>query len=334
MHGTSLPSPMADPTRCRRERRRRGDRRPGSSRGQRQRHRSPARTGRERSSRQVGPWRRPSSRPSTKAHRRVSPLPPRHGPDGAGSRRGRASRDKDERRTQRLFRCARAARMLRAARQRASADAKRADAVLNDRTRNDPSDLTGFTCSGSARQSSAQRQRRHAPFPHRGLCRPPPDRPPRCGFRPGSRKGSDPLDGRRRLDRRRRAGRCPKPFRAARNALATARRRGMRQANRRASSAGGPVKTPRHRQKSFVCWGKDAAVPGDTAAPRSGRAQATHVVFSQLAAAVDSLCDVPGFGQLGGAVMSRIGIVMIDFGSQTGKSYWGSFFVMPITASL
>ena len=35
--------------------------------------------------------------------------------------------------------------------------------------------------------------------------------------------------------------------------------------------------------------------------------QVSQVVFSQLAAAVDSLCDVPGFGQLGGAVMSRIG---------------------------
>jgi hypothetical protein len=41
--------------------------------------------------------------------------------------------------------------------------------------------------------------------------------------------------------------------------------------------------------------------------------QVSQVVFSQLAAAVDSLCDVPGFGQLGGAVMSRMGIVMIDF---------------------
>ena len=64
------------------------------------------------------------------------------------------------------------------------------------------------------------------------------------------------------------------------------------------------------------------------------RTQDSQVVFSQLAAAVDSLCDVPGFGQLGGAVMSRIGIVMIDFGSQTGKSYLGSFLVIPITVSL
>jgi len=60
----------------------------------------------------------------------------------------------------------------------------------------------------------------------------------------------------------------------------------------------------------------------------------SQVVFSQLAAAVDSLCDVPGFGQLGGAVISRMGIVMIDFGSQTGKSYLGSFLVIPMTVSL
>ena len=60
----------------------------------------------------------------------------------------------------------------------------------------------------------------------------------------------------------------------------------------------------------------------------------SQVVFSQLAAAVDSLCDVPGFGQLGGAVMSRMGIVMIDFGSQTGNSYLGSFLVIPMIVSL
>jgi hypothetical protein len=58
------------------------------------------------------------------------------------------------------------------------------------------------------------------------------------------------------------------------------------------------------------------------------------VVFSQLAAAVDSWCVVPGFGQLGGAVMSRIGIDRIELGSQIGKSYLGSFMVSPITASL
>ena len=67
---------------------------------------------------------------------------------------------------------------------------------------------------------------------------------------------------------------------------------------------------------------------------RSGCVQASQVVFSQLAAAVDSLCDVPGLGQLGGAVMSRIGIVMIDLGSQMGNSYVGSFLVIPITVSL
>jgi hypothetical protein len=60
----------------------------------------------------------------------------------------------------------------------------------------------------------------------------------------------------------------------------------------------------------------------------------SQVVFSQLAAAVDSLCVVPGFGQFGGAVMSRMGIVMMEAGSQTGKSYLGSFLVIPITVSL
>src|SRR5262249_4748801 len=68
-----------------------------------------------------------------------------------------------------------------------------------------------------------------------------------------------------------------------------------------------------------------------TAAPDQPVSQ---VVFSQLAAAVDSLCVVPGFGQLGGAVMSRMGIVITDFGSQTGKSYLGLFLLIPIIVSL
>ena len=55
------------------------------------------------------------------------------------------------------------------------------------------------------------------------------------------------------------------------------------------------------------------------------------MVLIQLAAAVDSLWVVPGFGQFAGAVMSRMGMVTIDFGSQTGKSYLGSFLVIPIT---
>ena len=44
-----------------------------------------------------------------------------------------------------------------------------------------------------------------------------------------------------------------------------------------------------------------------------------QVVLIQLAAAVDSLWVVPGFGQPGGAVMLRIGIVMIRSGSHTGN---------------
>ena len=73
---------------------------------------------------------------------------------------------------------------------------------------------------------------------------------------------------------------------------------------------------------------------GETRPLSDQLAQVSQVVFSQLAAAVDSLCDVPGFGQFGGAVMSRMGIVMIDFGSQTGNSYLGSFLVIPMTVSL
>ena len=40
-----------------------------------------------------------------------------------------------------------------------------------------------------------------------------------------------------------------------------------------------------------------------------------QVVLIQLAAAVDSLCPWPGFGQFGGAVMLRMGIVITRFGS-------------------
>ncbi len=51
-------------------------------------------------------------------------------------------------------------------------------------------------------------------------------------------------------------------------------------------------------------------------------AQATlgQVVLIQLAAAVDSSCPCPGFGQLGGAVMLRMGMEMMLSGSHTGKS--------------
>ena len=48
-----------------------------------------------------------------------------------------------------LFRRCSAAMDPRAAVQRASADAKRGEAVLNDRIRNDPSDRTDSTCFGA-----------------------------------------------------------------------------------------------------------------------------------------------------------------------------------------
>src|SRR5215831_16802639 len=59
-----------------------------------------------------------------------------------------------------------------------------------------------------------------------------------------------------------------------------------------------------------------------------------HVVLIQFAAAVDSLWLVPGFGQPSGAVMLRIGIVMIRSGSQAANSYCGRFLLKPVTASL
>src|ERR1700674_1240300 len=98
-----------------------------------------------------------------------------------------------------------------------------------------------------------------------------------------------------------------------------------------------PTGLSRHRciVRIFRATEKGAAVSmKHDRSPDEACAQLSQVVFSQLAAAVDSLCDVPGLGQFGGAVMSRIGIVMIDFGSQVGKSYLGSFLVIPITVSL
>ena len=59
-----------------------------------------------------------------------------------------------------------------------------------------------------------------------------------------------------------------------------------------------------------------------------------QVVLIQLAAAVDSLWLVPGLGQPIGAVMLRIGIVMIRSGSQAANSYCGRFLLKPVTASL
>lgn len=54
----------------------------------------------------------------------------------------------------------------------------------------------------------------------------------------------------------------------------------------------------------------------------------------QFAAEVDSLCVVPGFGQLGGAVMLRMGMETMVAGSHTGNGNSGTFLVIPITASL
>src|SRR5882724_10508822 len=59
-----------------------------------------------------------------------------------------------------------------------------------------------------------------------------------------------------------------------------------------------------------------------------------QVVLIQLAAAVDSLWVVPGLGQPIGAVMLRIGIVMMRSGSQAANSYCGRFLLNPVTASL
>src|SRR6478672_9889812 len=59
-----------------------------------------------------------------------------------------------------------------------------------------------------------------------------------------------------------------------------------------------------------------------------------QVVLIQFAAAVDSLWVVPGFGHPSGAVMLRIGMVMIRSGSQLANSYCGRFLLNPVTASL
>ena len=94
-----------------------------------------------------------------------------------------------------------------------------------------------------------------------------------------------------------------------------------------------PINARVHRQ-NLAFARKEAAVLVKHGRSPNRSLHVSQVVFSQLAAAVDSLCDVPGFGQLGGAVMSRMGIVMIDCGSQTGNSYLGSFLVIPMIVSL
>ena len=59
-----------------------------------------------------------------------------------------------------------------------------------------------------------------------------------------------------------------------------------------------------------------------------------QVVLIQFAAAVDSLWPWPGFGQFGGAVILRMGIVITRFGSQVENGYSGKFLLNPIIASL
>src|SRR5262245_42494551 len=116
---------------------------------------------------------------------------------------------------------------------------------------------------------------------------------------------------------------------------------------------------------SFTAYGQRApfrtAIPGApylgtvaSAHPKTNRARGTrarmsssrlpraraqpvafgHVVLIQFAAAVDSLCPCPGFGQFGGAVMLRIGIVITRLGSQVENWYSGRSLLNPITASL
>src|SRR6266851_10235749 len=98
------------------------------------------------------------------------------------------------------------------------------------------------------------------------------------------------------------------PRHAARHA-GTARVRESRETSRR----GPPAGRPRPHDGSI----------GSKRFPTSrARAQLTafgQVVLIQLAAAVDSLCVVPGFGQFPGAVMLRIGMVMTRSESQTGN---------------
>src|SRR5882762_9688416 len=88
-------------------------------------------------------------------------------------------------------------------------------------------------------------------------------------------------------------------------------------------------------------WG-EGWVRGTTRRRSSGSAETNQtyavafgqVVLIQFAAAVDSLWLVPGFGQPIGAVMLRIGMVMMRSGSHDENSYCGRFLLKPVTASL
>src|SRR5438874_887316 len=68
---------------------------------------------------------------------------------------------------------------------------------------------------------------------------------------------------------------------------------------------------------------------------RKGQPTAFGQVFLiQSAAAVDSLWPWPGLGQLAGAVILRIGMVMTRSRSHVMNGYSGLFLLNPVTASL
>src|SRR6266849_7112213 len=77
-----------------------------------------------------------------------------------------------------------------------------------------------------------------------------------------------------------------------------------------------------------------AIVVADVASATAQLMAFGQVFLIQSAAAVDSLWPWPGFGQFAGAVMLRIGMVMIRLGSQVGNGYSALFLLNPVTASL
>ena len=224
--------------------------------------------------------------------------------------------------------------MPRAAAQRASAEAKRAEAALKERTRNDPSDFTDFTCSGTGPAKlgagadiGVQRLVAQAFGGGRRIDDVDADLVGVVGgIVADLMAGAALAAGDEKSTGQDQAG-------GALDKLATGRIAGST-VDRCVPGPGRPIMAPAHYCDLPSVLKGSGRVGKHGRSLRSGCAQASQVVFSQLAAAVDSLCDVPGLGQFGGAVMSRIGMVMIDFGSQTGKSYLGSFLVIPITVSL
>ena len=186
--------------------------------------------------------------------------------------------------------------------------------------------------SALARRSPAPRRHRHAGFRRSSPSRRRLVRLLLCEFHGGSRRESDLPNGRRYPGRWRRPSRHPQSYRL-RSGRSHARMDGAAQVGPTTTFSRPAYQCPGASPDSCFRWEEAAVLVTHGRSPIRSL-HASQVVFSQLAAAVDSLCDVPGFGQLGGAVMSRIGIVMIDFGSQTGNSYLGSFLVMPMIVSL